>query len=74
MIIQHILTADIFNVVFDEPHFHRENNIAKELEMVIDTFSLAQPGRMLLSQSNTIIKPSMPQRPVLLIIMKNRSS
>src|SRR5208283_4344064 len=38
MIIQHILTADIFDVVFDESHFHRENNIAKELEKVIDTF------------------------------------
>lgn len=38
MMIQHILTADIFNTIFDEPHFHRENNIAKELEKVVDTF------------------------------------
>ncbi|MCZ8022456.1 MAG: N-6 DNA methylase [Cytophagales bacterium] len=38
MMIQHILTADIFNTIFDEPHFHRENNIAKELEKVLDTF------------------------------------
>ena len=38
MIIQHILTEDIFNTVFDETQFHRENNIARELEAVIATF------------------------------------
>lgn len=38
MVIQHILTADIFNTVFDEPHFHKENNIAHELEKLTDTF------------------------------------
>lgn len=38
MIIQHILTEDIFNTIFDETQFHRENNIAHELELVINTF------------------------------------
>ncbi|MFD1467588.1 type ISP restriction/modification enzyme [Hymenobacter caeli] len=38
MMIQHILTEDIFNKVFDETQFHRENNIAHELEQVILTF------------------------------------
>ncbi len=38
MMIQHILTADIFNTIFDEAHFHQENNIARELNKVIDTF------------------------------------
>lgn len=38
MIIQHILTEDIFNTIFDENQFHRENNIARELEKVIHTF------------------------------------
>ena len=38
MLIQHILTAEIFNTVFGDSHFHRENNIAKELEIVINTF------------------------------------
>jgi predicted helicase len=38
MIIQHILTEDIFNTIFDETQFHRENNIARELEKVIATF------------------------------------
>lgn len=38
MIIQHILTEDIFNSIFDETQFHRENNIAKELEKVVSTF------------------------------------
>jgi len=41
MMIQHILTADIFNTVFDEPYFHRENNVAKALEKVVDTFFIA---------------------------------
>lgn len=31
MLIQHILTEDIFNHVFNESSFHRENNIAKTL-------------------------------------------
>lgn len=38
MIIQHILTEDIFNTIFDETQFHRENNIAHQLEIVINTF------------------------------------
>ena len=38
MMIQHILTEDIFNTIFDETQFHRENNIARELEAVIATF------------------------------------
>ncbi len=38
MIIQHILTEDIFTNVFDDAHFHRSNNIARELENVIETF------------------------------------
>ena len=38
MMIQHILTEDIFNRVFDETQFHRENNVAHELEQVINTF------------------------------------
>lgn len=38
MVVQHILTADIFNTIFDEPHFHQENNIARELEKLTNTF------------------------------------
>ena len=38
MMIQHILTEDIFNTIFDETQFHRENNVARELETVIATF------------------------------------
>ncbi len=38
MLIQHILTAEIFDTVFGDSHFHRENNIARELEIVINTF------------------------------------
>ena len=38
MLIQHILTAEIFDTVFGDSHFHRENNIARELETVVNTF------------------------------------
>ncbi len=38
MLIQHILTADIFNTIFDDPHFHQENNVARELEKVTHSF------------------------------------
>jgi predicted helicase len=38
MLIQHILTEDIFYTVFNDTQFHRENNIARELQKVADTF------------------------------------
>ncbi|KAM3100480.1 type ISP restriction/modification enzyme [Phormidesmis sp. 146-12] len=38
MIIQHILTEDIFLTVFSESQFHRDNNVARELNKIIDTF------------------------------------
>lgn len=38
MIIQHLLTSDLFARVFDDPYFHRENNIAQEIEQVIGAF------------------------------------
>jgi predicted helicase len=38
MLIQHILTEDIFLKVFDDAQFHRENNIARELTRVEQTF------------------------------------
>lgn len=49
MMLQHILTADIFNRIFDEPYFHRENNIAKELERVLDTFFVGSIRKQALS-------------------------
>ncbi len=38
MLIQHILTEEIFVTIFNESQFHRENNIAKELQKVAETF------------------------------------
>lgn len=38
MLIQHILTEEIFSKVFDEDEFHRENNIAKALYELEATF------------------------------------
>lgn len=36
MLIQHVLTEDIFAKVFDNPEFHEQNNIAAELKKVED--------------------------------------
>ncbi len=38
MMIQHILTEDIFTNIFNEGQFHQENNISKSLRRVLDTF------------------------------------
>jgi predicted helicase len=38
MLIQHILTEDIFTNIFHESQFHRENNIAREISEIIATF------------------------------------
>jgi predicted helicase len=38
MLIQHILTEDIFITIFSNAQFHQENNIASELATVVKTF------------------------------------
>lgn len=38
MLIQHILTQDIFNNIFNESQLHQENNIAQSLNKVLNTF------------------------------------
>lgn len=38
MLVQHILTEELFTSIFDNPDFHRENAIARELEDVLRTF------------------------------------
>lgn len=38
MLIQHILTEDIFTNIFHESQFHRENNIAQGIAKILDTF------------------------------------
>lgn len=48
MMIQHILTSDIFNKIFDDADFHRHNTIASELEKLIDTLYSYQDRRNLL--------------------------
>lgn len=49
MLVQHILSADIFNTIFDEPHFHQENNIARELNKVIESFFVGSTRRSALN-------------------------
>jgi len=38
MLIQHILTEDIFTNIFRDSQFHRENNIAREVGAIVETF------------------------------------
>jgi predicted helicase len=38
MLIQHILTEEIFSQVFDYSNFHRQNNVAKQLYALENTF------------------------------------
>lgn len=42
MLIQHILTEEIFISIFSDAQFHRENNIARELYKVEETFFTGQ--------------------------------
>ncbi len=53
MIIQHILTEEIFLTVFDESQFHRENNIARELQNTVNTFFTGDLRRNTLDRIKT---------------------
>jgi predicted helicase len=55
MIIQHILTEDIFVSIFDEDQFHRENNIACELQKVISSFFTGMLRKNLLNRISPYI-------------------
>ncbi|HNQ77647.1 MAG TPA: N-6 DNA methylase [Acidobacteriota bacterium] len=48
MMIQHILTSDIFNKIFDDPDFHRHNTIAAELENLVAKLFTREERRNLL--------------------------
>ncbi|MCA1624625.1 MAG: N-6 DNA methylase [Acidobacteria bacterium] len=56
MIIQHILTEDIFTNVFGDAEFHRSNNIARELEDVIHTFMTREVRKNYLRQIENFYK------------------
>jgi predicted helicase len=49
MLLQHILTEEIFTSIFSDSQFHRENNIAKELYKVESTFFSGTTKRNTLS-------------------------
>jgi predicted helicase len=50
MLIQHILTEDIFARVFDDGEFHRQNNIAKELYALEEKFFTGATKKQTLKQ------------------------
>ena len=49
MLIQHVLTEELFSSIFGDTHFHRNNNIAKELETLVGIFINRQERINLLS-------------------------
>ena len=53
MIIQHILTEDIFISIFNESQFHQENNIARELHGVVNTFFTGKIKRNTFAKINS---------------------
>ena len=74
MIIQHILTEDIFMRVFDEAEFHRDNIIARKLQEVAATFYTGATKRNIDARIAPYYKRSMPAPPRFLITTKSRSS
>ena len=56
MVIQHILTEDLFKSVFDETDFHKENNVARELETLVNTFMNRSVRQNQLSELNHYYK------------------
>ncbi|MDY0081210.1 MAG: type ISP restriction/modification enzyme, partial [Ignavibacteriaceae bacterium] len=48
MMIQHILTSDIFNKIFNDSDFHKHNTIASELEKLISSLLTYEDRRNLL--------------------------
>ena len=52
MIIQHVLTEDLFKSVFNEADFHRENNVARELEALVNTFMTREVRQNQLGELN----------------------
>ncbi|MHC1739190.1 MAG: type ISP restriction/modification enzyme [Ignavibacteriaceae bacterium] len=48
MMIQHILTSDIFNKIFNDSDFHKHNTIASELEKLISNLLTYEERRNLL--------------------------
>ena len=53
MLIQHILTKDIFLRVFTEDQFHRENNVARQLDGLEGTFFTGNVRREAIDQLRT---------------------
>ena len=53
MLLQHILTKDIFQRVFSEDQFHRENNIARQLDGLEGTFFTGDVRRQAIDRLRT---------------------
>lgn len=52
MLIQHILTEGIFNTIFDDSQYHRENNVALSIDRILRTFFVGDLRRNTLAGLN----------------------
>ena len=53
MVLQHILTQDIFLRIFSEDQFHRENNVARQLDALERTFFTGDVRRQAIDRLKT---------------------
>jgi predicted helicase len=56
MLIQHILTEDIFITVFNNANYHKENNISNEMAKLADTFFIGEIRQNILLKIDPYIK------------------
>jgi len=74
MLIQHILTEEIFLSIFSDTQLLDENNIARELKQVEATFFTGATKRTPSARSSTTTSASKPTPPASLAIARNRPS
>jgi hypothetical protein len=74
MLIQHVLTEEIFSKVFGEDDFHHQNNVAKELYALRELSSLAISKSAPCAVSIPTMPPSVPPRPKSAATTRNRPS
>ena len=62
MLLQHILTKDIFLRVFAEDQFHKENNVASQLSELEDTFFTGDVRRQAIDRLRGLLRGHRPGR------------
>ena len=74
MLLQHILTKDIFLRVFSEDQFHRENNVAQHLDALEGTFFTGDVRRQAIETVSALITGPLAGLPTILPTTPKNSS